>query len=219
MKDQGSLGLYAVLGVSLSFNLSVYIMEINLIFAQGIDGAFGLNNQLPWRCPSDLAYFKHLTRGHAVVMGKNTWYSLPQQHRPLKDRANIVVSQEMANQRARPHLYMQDTEQNHPSKEELIITRSLEGAIKKATVLGIEKLFVIGGPTLLQEALPRCEYIYQTVVDYDGPFDVKAPVIPGKGVFSLVTCIPSCYTFAKSERDQFGVRFLTWKRNKAVRLV
>jgi dihydrofolate reductase len=34
-------------------------MEINLIFAQGIDGAFGLNNQLPWRCPSDLAYFKH----------------------------------------------------------------------------------------------------------------------------------------------------------------
>ncbi len=80
-------------------------MEINLIFAQGIDGAFGLNNQLPWRCPSDLAYFKHLTKGHAVVMGKNTWRSLPLAHRPLKDRLNIVVSQELTNIAKRPYLY------------------------------------------------------------------------------------------------------------------
>lgn len=187
-------------------------MQLNIIFAQGTEGAFGLNNTIPWRSPTDLAYFKHMTKDHAVVMGRHTWYSLPEAHRPLKGRVNIVVSQEMANQRARPHLYMQDTEQRFPTKEDLIIARSLDGAIKEAEMLGCKKVFVIGGPSLIEQAFPRCDFIFQTIVDYDGSFDVKAPTLPNLNVIRHIDAIPSSYSFTKSDRDEYGVRFVTWKR-------
>lgn len=215
MKDRGSLGLYAVLGVSLSFNLSVYIMEINLIFAQGIDGAFGLNNQLPWRCPSDLAYFKHLTKGHAVVMGKNTWRSLPLPHRPLKDRLNIVVSQELTNIAKRPHLYP-DEPLGTTELGAVEYVRSLTQAIDAAKHSGHKKLFVIGGPSLLEEASSMASFIYQTLVDYDGPADVQAPKVFCNGKFTLEDAVPSSYTFCKAASDEYGVRFSTWKRLKSI---
>jgi dihydrofolate reductase len=52
----------------------------------------GVRGDLPWRLPEDLRRFAALTRGHTVVMGRKTFDSLPPQHKPLKDRRNVVVS-------------------------------------------------------------------------------------------------------------------------------
>lgn len=65
-------------------------MSRKLIWAQDVNGLIGIDNALPWDIPEDLEFFKSSTRGQPVVMGLNTWISLPKQ--PLPDRRNIVVT-------------------------------------------------------------------------------------------------------------------------------
>lgn len=65
-------------------------MSIILIVACDPDGIIGKQGTLPWRMPEDLRMFRKRTLGHAIVMGKNTWNSLPK--KPLDFRANIVIS-------------------------------------------------------------------------------------------------------------------------------
>jgi hypothetical protein len=60
-----------------------------VIAAVAANGVIGAGNRLPWRLPEDLRRFRALTTGHAVIMGRRTWESLP---RPLPERQNIVVS-------------------------------------------------------------------------------------------------------------------------------
>lgn len=77
-------------------------MIINMILAQDADCGIGLGGQLPWSpCADDMRFFRRLTIGNAaetntpcnaVVMGYNTWISIPEKHRPLKNRVNIVLS-------------------------------------------------------------------------------------------------------------------------------
>ena len=65
----------------------------NMILAADLKGGIGLRNDLPWKIPQDLKHFQKLTRGTAeresvVVMGRNTWQSIPEKFRPLKVSAN-----------------------------------------------------------------------------------------------------------------------------------
>lgn len=65
---------------------------INIIVACTKSGVIGKGNQLPWRLPEDLKLFREKTLGHNVVMGMNTWKSIPDTKRPLDKRCNIVLS-------------------------------------------------------------------------------------------------------------------------------
>lgn len=65
-----------------------------LVWAQGSNGVIGRDGGLPWHLPEDLARFRALTRGHAVVMGRTTWDSLPDAFRPLPGRDNIVLTRD-----------------------------------------------------------------------------------------------------------------------------
>jgi len=62
------------------------------IWAQSSDGYIGLHGALPWHVPEDLAHFRRVTGGSAVIMGRATWDSIPEQFRPLPGRDNIVLS-------------------------------------------------------------------------------------------------------------------------------
>jgi dihydrofolate reductase len=64
---------------------------VALIAAVARNGVIGANNALPWKLPADLARFRALTTGHAVIMGRKTWQSLG---RPLKHRQNVVVTRD-----------------------------------------------------------------------------------------------------------------------------
>ena len=65
----------------------------SLVVARARNGVIGRDNALPWRLPADLAYFKRVTLGHPVIMGRRTWESIG---KPLPGRHNIVVTRNPA---------------------------------------------------------------------------------------------------------------------------
>jgi dihydrofolate reductase len=62
---------------------------ISMIVARSRDHVIGRDNQMPWKISADLQFFKRVTMGHPVIMGRKTWESIG---RPLPGRRNIVVS-------------------------------------------------------------------------------------------------------------------------------
>ena len=75
-------------------------MRTYLIAAVSENGIIGINGDLPWKVKSDMIRFKQLTVGDgnetsAVIMGRKTWDSLPDAHRPLTDRINIVLTKQI----------------------------------------------------------------------------------------------------------------------------
>ena len=64
--------------------------KFEIIIALNEKNGIGLNNQIPWKCPEDLKFFKEMTNNNIVIMGRKTWESLP--NKPLKNRINIVLS-------------------------------------------------------------------------------------------------------------------------------
>lgn len=64
-------------------------MSLSLIVARASNGVIGKDNQLPWHLPADLKYFKAVTMGKPIVMGRKTFQSIG---RPLPGRQNIVVT-------------------------------------------------------------------------------------------------------------------------------
>ena len=114
----------------------------------------GANNQMPWHLPADFAYFKKITSGHPVIMGRKTFESIG---RPLPGRRNIVVSR-------RPALYIDGVE----------VAGSLHAAFDACQG---RDAFVIGGASLYAEALPRAQRIYLTEVDTSPEGDTLFPVL------------------------------------------
>ena len=118
-------------------------MQIHLIWAQDENGGIGKDGKLPWHISEDLKNFKKLTSGSTILMGRNTWESLPA--RPLPERRNIVLSSKV----------LSDVE-CYASAEECIET--LDGD-------GTEKLFVIGGSTVYRNFIYRADELHITNVD------------------------------------------------------
>lgn len=118
---------------------------IALIVARDKNGAIGKGNTIPWRAPEDLAFFQRETKGGAVIMGRNTWDSLP--FKPLKDRLNIVVSRS-------------DIDGVHT-------VRSLDEAITHARAQGYFRIYGIGGRGIYEEILPLCDRMLITEVDIE----------------------------------------------------
>jgi len=65
---------------------------VSIIVACDPNRIIGAKGKLPWRMPEDLRIFKQKTMGCSVIMGKNTWNSIPDKNKPLEGRANIVLS-------------------------------------------------------------------------------------------------------------------------------
>lgn len=140
-------------------------MKVGLIFARGSNRAFGLNNGLPWYIPQDLEFFKRITSGHAVIMGRNTWESLPQSVRPMPNRINIVVTSERLQSSYKDGVYF---------------VRDIQTALDVAQMQKCYQAWVIGGPGIIKAAEPWAEIALVTYIDYHGEFDVIAPALAGK---------------------------------------
>ena len=113
-----------------------------LIAAVARNGVIGRDGKLPWRLPEDLRRFRALTSGHAVVMGRRTWESLPG---ALPGRQNIVVTR-------RPGF-------DAPGA---LVADSLEAAL--AMVTAPPPTFCIGGGELYRAALPRASTAFVTEI-------------------------------------------------------
>lgn len=119
-------------------------MGINLIVAMGEDRAIGRGGDLIWHLREDLRHFKALTMGHAIVMGRKTWQSLP--GGALPGRRNIVVSRNPAFEAPGAEVY--------PT-----LARALEEARRTDP-----DPFVIGGGTVYAAVLPHADVLYLTEV-------------------------------------------------------
>ena len=121
-------------------------MTVSLIAALARGGVIGREGDIPWRLPEDVEHFKNLTTGHAVVMGRRTWDSLPDRFRPLPGRRNVVVTRS-------PEWRADDAER----------AGSLEEAL--ALLADEEQVFVIGGAEIYAGALPYADELVLTEID------------------------------------------------------
>ena len=121
-------------------------MKIAIVVAYDKNRGIGTGGDLPWgrSLPADLAHFKELTTGGAVVMGRKTYESIG--GRPLPNRKNIVLSTgEVAG---------------------AIGAKNFAQALQFASEEPNQDIFVIGGERVFAEALPEVDTIYATEVDY-----------------------------------------------------
>ena len=139
-------------------------MNLAIIVAVAHKGVIGRDNRMPWHLPNDLKYFKRLTLGKPVIMGRKTFESIG---KPLPGRANIVI-----------------TRQQGWCADGVEAVHNLDDAISLAEVLthsnGADEAMIIGGAQLYNESLIRANRLYLTEVagDFDG--DTYFPVIDQK---------------------------------------
>jgi dihydrofolate reductase len=129
---------------------------VALVVAHSANRVIGKSGELPWHLPSDLRRFRELTSGHAVLMGRKTYESLPDAFRPLPNRRNLVISRN-------PDLAAPGAEV-HPS---------LEAALDACG----RDCFVIGGEAVYAAALPLADRLYVTHVEGDAEGDAFFPAI------------------------------------------
>jgi dihydrofolate reductase len=118
---------------------------ISMIVARSRNHVIGRDNQMPWKISADLQFFKRVTMGHPVIMGRKTWESIG---RPLPGRRNIVVS--------RNSNYV-------ATGGELV--GSLDEALQSLSEF--PRVFVIGGEQLFKQAFDKADRLYITEIDLD----------------------------------------------------
>jgi dihydrofolate reductase len=131
-------------------------VTIAIVAAVARGGVIGRDGGIPWRIPEDVAHFKELTTGHAVVMGRRTWDSLPDRFRPLPERHNVVVTRNA------------DWHAEGASR-----AGSLEEAL--ALLDDDERVFVIGGAEVYAEAVPLADEMFLTEIGDDVGGDTFFP--------------------------------------------
>ena len=129
---------------------------ISIISVIDQNNAIGLNNSLLCHLPNDLKYFKRLTSGHSVIMGWNTFESLP--IKPLPNRKNIVLC---------------DFETELPAG--CILVSSIEEALQQCSNTG--ECFVIGGAQVYRQMIPLAQKLYITRVHHAFEADTWFPEI------------------------------------------
>lgn len=139
--------------------------NISIIVAIAQNNAIGKDNDLIWHISDDLKRFKALTSGHTVIMGRNTWNSLPR--RPLPKRRNIVLTHDVTF-----------------AEEGAEVAHSLQQVLEM--VRDEEEAFIMGGAAVYRQFLPFVNHIYVTWVWQDFDADVNFPVID-MSVFAKVS--------------------------------
>lgn len=162
-------------------------MIINLVAAASLNNVIGKDNQLLWRLPNDMAFFKNITWGMPVIMGRKTFESLG---KPLKGRTNIVVSHN-------PGLRIPGVRIAHGLKEALALAE--EESVKQC--------FVIGGGEIYRQAMPLARRIYLTRVCAEMEGDAFFPAID-----ETLWSKTGQTDFDADNQHAYAYRFEVWER-------
>lgn len=157
---------------------------ISLIAAVARDRVIGAKNSLPWRLPEDLKYFKHVTQGHPVVMGRKTYESIGHL---LPGRENRIVTRQ----------------QGYAVPGAVIFT-----SVREACV-GEGEIFVIGGAEIYTQALPFADRLYLTEIDSAFEGDTYFPPYASSN-FREITRDQHGPDLSKDRK--FGFSFVVWER-------
>ena len=128
--------------------------RVALIAAVAANGIIGRDGMMPWHLSADLKYFKALTSGKRIIMGRRTWQAFP---KPLPNREHVVVSSQAL-----------------VVPEGVRVVRSLREAL--ALPAHVETpVFVIGGNAMYRDALPLADDLYLTEIEADVAGDTYFP--------------------------------------------
>ena len=134
-----------------------------------MDSNNGLSKEgiIPWNNKKDLNFFYKQTKNNVVIMGKNTYFSLPDNTRPLKNRLNIVLT-------SHPNLFLNEENDNDIINEVIftnnfnihsVILNNREKFCRLYPTLSINfKIYIIGGKNIYEQYIPLCETIWVTRV-------------------------------------------------------
>lgn len=134
-------------------------MKLALIWAMSRNRTIGRNNALPWHLPEDLKYFKRVTMGKPIIMGRKTWESIG---RPLPGRTNIVITKDSS--------YRAEGVRCVGSLDEAITL-----AENIALIDGVDEAVIIGGAQIYALALPKAQRLYMTQVHAEVEGDAFFP--------------------------------------------
>lgn len=128
---------------------------ISLIAAMGRNRVIGASGKLPWHLPEDLKYFRRVTSGHPIIMGRKTYDSIG---RLLPGRENRIVTRQ----------------------SDLVVAGArMFGSVEEACRTDVTgEVFVIGGSEIYTQAMPFADRIYLTLINQDFMGDAYFPNWP-----------------------------------------
>lgn len=171
----------------LNFLTKFFSLIISLVVAAAKNDVIGKDNQLLWTLPNDMKFFKNVTWGLPVVMGRKTFDALG---KPLSGRKNIVI-----------------TRQSDWEAEGTIAVKSLDDAIFLVKNMDVKEMMVIGGGEIYRMAFEKAKRIYLTRVDATPEGDTTFPHVDPK-IWKLV----KQKDHAADEKHQYAYSFQVWER-------
>jgi len=163
-------------------------MKINIIVSVSENWVIGKDNKLLWKLSSDLKKFKELTLNKTIIMGDNTFYSLPKG--ALPNRTNIVLTL--------------DKEFN---ENNTIPAFSIEDALNKAKMYD-DEVFIIGGGYVYKQFLDIADTVYLTVVHTIIDGDTTFPELDNKWI-----CVSEEFK-SKDEKNEYDHTYKIYNKNK-----
>lgn len=149
-----------------------YIMEA--ILAIDIKNGLSKNGIIPWKSKKDMQFFYQKTKNNVVIMGKNTYFSIPEENRPLKNRLNIVLTREPNNP-----IVTAITEKHHnilftddDTIHEDIMTNREKYNEQYSSLSSQFKIYIIGGKQIYDAYIPLCETVWLTTIKMDYECDL-----------------------------------------------
>ena len=169
-------------------------VPVAMIAAVAENGVIGAGDAMPWRLPSDFAFFRRITWGKPLIMGRKTFESIGM---PLPGRTNIVVSRQKGYQ-----------------PEGVLVIDGLRAATEFAQSIaaadGATEVMIGGGGEIYREAMPLADRLYITHVEAAPAGDVRFPDID-PAVWTVVEEPP----IARTERDSANFRVKVYVRREA----
>lgn len=166
--------------------ISAERVTLSFLVAADEGNVIGKNNQLPWHLPNDLKYFKNLTWGLPVVMGRKTYESIG---KPLPGRTNIVITRNMEYGAAG-----------------IQVVHTIAEALQVAQQKGAKEIFVIGGAEIFNSIFEQAHRIYLTRIHHRFEGDVFFPQL-NEG-WQLVKEQPC----TADEKNAYAHTFQVWER-------
>jgi dihydrofolate reductase len=130
---------------------------MNIIVNVDNNWAIGCENKLLVSIPADMKYFRQMTTGKVILLGRKTLETFPQ-GQPLKDRVNIVMTQKAGGE-----------------IKGAKVVHSVEEALEEVKKYSTEDVFVVGGASIYKQFLPYCDTAYVTKTDYSYQADTWFP--------------------------------------------
>ncbi|MES2625117.1 MAG: dihydrofolate reductase [Pseudomonadota bacterium] len=169
-------------------------MIMSLIVAMTQNRVIGQHNAIPWHLPNDLKFFKRITMGKPIIMGRNTYESIG---KPLPGRENIVITRN-------PDYHVDGVHIVASVQEAIELCGQLTAPDHEAEIM------VIGGQQIFEQTLPLADRIYLTELHTTMPGDVFFPRVPndqfqeiGRENFPATPENPFTYSFLILERVTF----------------